>query len=416
MGFRSLDEHLVAGVLDFLPLRERVGLGLVSPGFLRIVRNPHLNSRLHLGGGLPRLMEFLFTPPTGLWCALKEVKIDFSKIPDEHQLALHLRALTTLECMHLLGASAEFLLTLFADPQGLSSLKSLILEDAECGESQDWLLGMFLRFRCLEELVLNEVSFVKSVGGSAVPSPRSLEGADFWHQIQKIDLYLIPFAEVIGFVRASFPSHMPLLKSLKFKCLSSVRDSSLLGAILDSRLAELPMLEELEVGILTASVAQFLQRKCMHLRRLVVPSRLAVSAGILTHLPRLTTIDFRITSNAQLEELASLLADHGSLASVRLQWNTANGISVHALLHCRHVLSQMRSFHVQARSLEASLFQPMAQPDSGFRRFYAELCQYRIVCECDECVRGERDEEHVLELAEEEWDQLDPGIRAHVYP
>ena len=416
----KLNEELLRLILSWVPDEERFGtVSLVNREFALNVWKPDYNQTLILDFTATRRnkcvyiemlrvrgSEILFKT---VWSKIKRIEICFFQ---EDQLSLISSLPTTIEEIRLVSPTREFVYQLFSTDV-FANLKKLILEEIRC-ESIESIFNKspFEKFPSMNEFVLNEIFLVKLNNSSKVHFPPSPSDSVF--RTEKIELYLIPFTEVVEFVGDFFGASFPVLKILKFKCLSSVGDANLLAAALKQQIDSLPALEEFEAGVLTVSLLEFLEiTSWSSLRKLTIPSRLAVSGdklvGFLTECPYFNELTIRVGSSNQVDDLSDALAEL-NLEHLEIQWNTLNGISVQSLVKLRNALASFGTFNVSVRSLTADRSESKESLSTDFEIFFSEICQNRIVCECNEC-EDQPSEEHVLELARDEWDQLDDQSR-----
>ena len=448
--FQNINEQLVSIILQWLPEKERFGIvAETSREMSRLVWDPENNGEVFLdfvhdslhvrmveNFGWKKLCATVWSRVRFLCIVFRENELAMPSVEIASVLNI-----SRLESVSLTNANSGFVWDFFAN-QLCDSITSIKLSNIRC-ESYYCLFddNIFTKFPKLSELILDEVYFIKWF----VPSPEgpsrlvSLDGdssecesscdevSDLvdLHPIERIEIYLIPFGEVIQFVNEFLLQQFYCLKVLKLKCLSSVKDSQLLCPILSDRIKSLPNLEELEIGVLTPGLLAFIKRACskVSFSKLVVPARLAVSreklTDFFTYFSNFKFFNVRVNSNLQIEELASVFQDTHKLEELNIQWNTANGISAKSLISMRKTLGKrVKFFHVFSRNLRvqfADIDIQKSPSNEAFDEFFKELCQDRIVCECDECALSTNNPEHVLELAQEEWDELDEISRSVYY-
>jgi hypothetical protein len=359
------------------------------------------------------------------------------------------------------------------NPEGeefLSQLECLSLQDVEIDTmTKIFNYNFFLKFKSLKEIFFNDIYSIKTntasilsgstprsrsmsfdessvVGGlydqqsivtlSPGPSPPSQlilddpfqfpprVSVDVVHDnIEKIDLYMIPFNEALNFIKINFLHNFPNLKVLKIRCLSSSKHAGLLTEVLRYQFASsgLPSLEEIEIGFLTAEFATLLIDVCEPncLKKLSVTSRIDFSGESISEKLfdfgkrfNLSEINFRIHKNTQLLEIIELIESTPllhSLKKIKISWNLINSIEIDSLINLRGLLKNFNKFIVSSCSVVVERDAPKRIFISTFERFYFEFCQQRVYCECEECLderddeTGIENEEHLRRIATGEW-------------
>ena len=458
-----IDENIISEIFHYFPIKYKFNtFQCVSVDWRSIVWRPCFNRRLVLNfqDSTPTSSSLdadsfvqmeLFKRcehslgelfgPDGIWSELTEVRL--TGVTRDMDIVEWIRTIPTLERIELIRPDLESVHAILGSPEDADdlkprhpNLKSIRLSEIEL-ESIHQL--EFLRLDNLKELVLNEVFLIKD-DSSFLSSPTRRGSFDTCgedlqlapgrkpHCLERLDLYVIPFPELLNFLNNSFSIHSFVsLNFLKIRCLSSTAHADQLAAMIAAKVepAGWPMLAELEVGIVTSHLVKVLTDKCHPhtLRRLAFTSRVDVAMGpdlgrLADFFPNIEEISFRAKSSSQLIEFARVLSLSNWKSSIRklkISWTVVNSISVDSLVRLRIAMRGMPFFHAGPRMLRVDR---KAHRDSvvhvgdAFDRFYRELCHDRIVCECDECAQGGVDESHTWEMAEEEWAELDKDLKA----
>jgi hypothetical protein len=466
-----LDEYLIFEILQYFPLRRRFcAFQFVSKDFYAAVNKPLFNRKLELDlrdsfnedledphhTAVAKLLSedaqfqlliyercignlrFLFDKK-GLWSQISELILVGLKT--DSQIIRWVARLDSLESLELIAPEVAAVHDLL-DCDQLPQLKSICLRDVEFESLQE--LDLFGR-PALEELILSEIFLIKdySILSSSIidleplssqledsllnPSPPPTAILDkLPHVLRRLDLYVIPFPELLGYLKTAFSNYLfPDLNYLKIRCLASSTNADQLASLIDSRVEThgWSALEELEIGIATPKVIRVIEDKCNRssLKRLAFSSRVDLTRidvelhSFAAAFPNVSKISFRAKSSSQISEFADLVSRtpwRNSLDKLKISWHIVNSVGVADLVKLRIALGAMRTFIAGSRSLAASRtgIARDGMRNDGFQNFFIEVCKDRIICECEEC-QASPDESHVVEIATEEWAELDLGLK-----
>ena len=444
---RSLDEHVLNEIFSFFPeLFKFKTLQFLAKDYRDFVWNCQFNGRLELdfdasSCSIPlallnarRGSEHTLFARGAIWSRLRHLRLvgqtEFSPALLELIVGANIE---TLERIELIRANSETVSSLLGLVGESSCLRSISICEAELESVHE--LDVF-SIPSLQELRLNELFLIKDQSVLTISPPSRAVSRDelvvveelpqqTTHGLERLELYLLPFSELLNFLKLSFSTHrFPNLSVLKIRCLSNVAHADQLASVLSAKVGDggLPALADLDVGILTERLLNSVEAVCGQagLRRLSFASRLEIDVatdllGFAQQFPDVEELTVRVKHSEQLAALAAVVADSNwkqSLKKLKLTWSVINSISAEALVALRAAVAEARRVHAAQRSFVIESRTKSAPAIvNPFERFFVELCRDRIVCECDECAYGDVDESHILDLAQEEWDALEESQR-----
>jgi hypothetical protein len=331
----------------------------------------------------------------------------------------------TVEFIELIKPDSSAVRTLMDCLPKLQGLRYLYVSETELESVED--LDVFaINLPKLEELIVNEVFMIRGLSSTSTPvSPNTSLLAKSQSLLERLDIYILPFGELLEFLKRSF-SHcvFPSLRFFHVRCLSSPAHADQLANVIEAKVPSQGWncLQDVDVGIVTDSLVSSLKNVCTdQVRSVCFSARLETDLGLIAEaFPLIRNFSARVKHNAQLLELVHVISDSswsGSLKNFRVSWSVVNSMSAETLVRLRISLGRLGFFHASARLVTACTEtrpKPMVQRGDGFEIFFIDICKDRIVCECDECGAGTGDVNpaHILELAREEWDCMDQSLKA----
>lgn len=438
---RGLEENVLNEIVSYFPSNFKFKtLQFLAKDFSNFVWNSIFNSELVIDFNAVKAsacrslllsrrgQEQTLFQSGGIWSNLRHLKLVGWRDNASLLELIVVSNLHTLESIHLVRPDADAVSLLVALLQTPSNVKSVTIAEAELESVHDL---CFLTIPTLTELKLNELFLIKDQSILTISPPSrssSFEGQiverdanTVAHGLTNLELYLLPFSELLNFLKISFSSYtFPDLKRLQIRCLSGVSHADQLAAVLAAKAGDagLSALEDFDVGILTKRLLFTLETVCSgsSLRKLSFASRLEIDVSsdlsdFAHRFPAIENLSVRIKSSEQVVELATVVSNSNwsrSLTAVKVTWSVVNSIDGRALVRLRASLARSDNVHATQRTfiLDDRVSIPISSKEP-FEVFFNELCRDRIVCECDECSCGEQDESHILELAQEEWYSLE---------
>ena len=420
--------ELLNEIFSFLPDKDRFAtIQRVSKEWKAVVWHPEFNRDvcLHLDSRNPKDIQtrmfrkfekklHALVGPAGLWSQLQRLSI--TGVPhDSDMINSILQTGPFLQSLELIRPDPEAVCSLVESSCKLENVTRISIKEVELESLHEI---DFFSFSLLTSLSLEEVFLVKdhSVLSLTPPSPADDFISRESHNLKSLDLYILPFSELLNFLKLSLTRFLfPCLLHLRLRCLSSSQHADQLASVIDSKVpvGGWSSLASIEVGIVTDDLVECISSKCdpANLREMKFPSKLDLTlmqtfykfANRFNHVSDLTV---RIKSSKQLEELAEVITDtpwQFSIDRLKISWSLVNSISVTALTRLRICLGKGRSLHASSRMASIQREDSRGKKDA-YSIFFQELCKDRLVCECEECAGGQVVEEHVRALAEEEWE------------
>ena len=431
------DETLTNEISIFLGKKERFKtLQFLSRELYAFVWNPQYSQSLVLGasGGIePALVKFSLERAVELWSKLKHLTMVGTEADTPLIFQRLLEANTSsLYCIELVKPSAHSVATLLSMLPRCSQVSTLKLAEAELESVGD--LAIYRSGVCsVRRLIIDEIFLVRSsTNPSVVSSPMAVKALmrrpREEQALESLDVYILPFSEQISFLNSCLSYGLfPNLSSIRIRCLSSVSHADMLASVIEAKVPihGWPLMERIDTGMITESLFATLTDHCAadRIKSLSFGDRIDVELPDLTNAFPLTEIFVaRVKNNIhflRMVEAIEVSSWKSSLRSLKISWSVLNSISVSVLVRLRIALHDLAWFRASARqvtvtaSKQSRVAPPTVVSKDAFQMFFVEICKDRIVCECDECGAGcgDVDETHVLEMAQDEWNELDKNLR-----
>jgi hypothetical protein len=416
------EDHILNKVVAFVDDGVKFSvLQFVSRDFHAFAWNPEFNTELALAKKAKRNMRLIACSPAKakqLWSRLKRLK--FAGPADEQLFTLFLDLnVSSLERIELEKPSSACVKVMMERIPRARNLRALHIAETELQTVEE--LNVFAEnLPKFSELFLSEVFIVRSAGLVSVPASPSVIDKRESSQLDRLDVYILPFGELLEFFKLTLSTVLlPKLSYLRIRCLTSPGHAEELAAVIDAKVPTKgwAALTDIDVGILTESLVDTIENVSGDaIKTAAFTARVEVEIKRLPEVfPQIQSLTMRVKHNQQLCELIEVIQNSGwksSLRNIRFSWSLVNSISVETFVQLRILLRAFKHFHACARYLTASTCfdksPEIALPSSAFDVFFTEMCVDRIVCECDNCGggTGDVDPSHVIETAEEEWESL----------